>query len=256
MVISYRPGAGGALGWSLLNSLPGDGYTIMGINLPHTVLQPMEGNVQYKTEDLVPVHYFHYTGDALIVPLDSPYQTFADLVKDAKDKPSWLSFAGSATFSANHLAHEKFNTLAGVTTTYVAYKGTGDLLPAVLGHHVTGTMSYVPLAISQKGKMRTLAVALEKRHPALPDVPTFKELGFDWVDGAYRGVAVPRSTPVELRRRVSEMIDGLNRDPELRAKMVENGFEMTDLTYDRIPAFLAERSKEYAVMAKRMGLLK
>ena len=69
-VIQYKPGAGGGLLWTQLNQLPGDGSNIAGINLPHIVLQPMEGTVQYKTEDVTPVFWFHYTPDALIV-LDS-----------------------------------------------------------------------------------------------------------------------------------------------------------------------------------------
>jgi len=67
-IVQYKPGAGGALMWSTMNSLAGDGLTVVGINLPHTVLQPMEGSVQYKTEDITPVFWFHYTPDALICP--------------------------------------------------------------------------------------------------------------------------------------------------------------------------------------------
>ncbi len=67
-VIQYKAGAGGALLWSSANTLPPDGVNIVGINLPHMVLQPMEGNVTYKTDDVVPVFWFHYTPDALVVP--------------------------------------------------------------------------------------------------------------------------------------------------------------------------------------------
>ena len=66
-------------------------------------------------------------------------------------------------------------------------------------------MTYTPFAIANKGKVRALAVAMEARHPLLPDVPTFKELGVDWVDGAFRGIGVPKATPVEARRRLSEI---------------------------------------------------
>ena len=67
VVVESKPGAGGALAWSQLNTLPGDGYTVMGTNLPHIVLQPLEGNVQYKTEDITTFHFFQYTPDAIIV---------------------------------------------------------------------------------------------------------------------------------------------------------------------------------------------
>ena len=256
LIVVNRPGAGGALAWSQLNNLTADGYTIMGCNLPHIVLQPLEGQMQYKTEDITPVYWFHYTADAIIVPADSPYKTFGDLVKAAKAKPGTLTFGGSATFSANHLAHEKFNLYAGVSSTYVPFKGTGELVTALLGHHITGGMSYVPLALQQKARLRMLAVALDKRHPAFPDVPTFRELGIKWVDGAYRGVAVPKSTPLDARKRVSDMMAELNKDPQILKWMADGGFEVVDVPYDKNAAFMKERGKEYLEMAKRMGLLK
>src|SRR5215471_4202529 len=86
-IIQYKPGAGGGLMWAQMNQLPGDGFNIVGINLPHIVFQPLEGQVQYKTEDVVPVYWFHYTPDALVVRAESPYKTFEDFVKAAKAEP-------------------------------------------------------------------------------------------------------------------------------------------------------------------------
>jgi len=83
-LIQYKSGAGGGLMWAQANSLPGDGVDVYGINLPHIVLQPLEGQVQYRTEDLVPVYWFHYTPDALVVREASPIKTFQDFVKAAK----------------------------------------------------------------------------------------------------------------------------------------------------------------------------
>ena len=101
-----------------------------------------------------------------------------------------------------------------------------------------------------------LAVALDKRHPAFPDVPTFKELGYRWVDGAYRGVAVPKSTPLDARKRVSDMMAALNRDPQILKWMAEGGFEVVDIPHDKNAAFIKERGKEYLEIAKHMGLVK
>jgi tripartite-type tricarboxylate transporter receptor subunit TctC len=256
LIVLNKPGAGGALAWSQLNNMPGDGYTIMGVNLPHIVLQPLEPGTQFKTEDITPVYFFHYTPDAIIVSADSPYKTFAELVKAAREKPDSISLAGSGTNSANHLAHERLDREMRIKTLYVPFKGTGDLISAVLGNHVTGAMSYSTLAISQKDKMRMLAVASEKRMPQFPDVPTFRELGLDWVDGAYRGIGVPKSTPPEIRKAVSDMMDAVNRDPELRRRMAEGGFEVTDIGLDQVPAFVKERSVEYLNAAKGLGMVK
>lgn len=256
LIVESKPGAGGALAWSQTNTFPGDGYTLMSTNLPHLVLQPMEGTVQYKTDDINNVYFYHYTPDAIVVRSESPFKTYKELVAAAKAKPGEVSIAGSGTNSANHVATERWNAAAGIKTNYVPYKGTGDLVASLLGGHVDMAMSYVTLAISQKGKTRMLAIATEKRHPQFPDVPTFRELGIDWVDGAYRGIALPKSATPEMRKKVSDMFSEINRDPEFRQRMADGGFELTDITYDKMPAFMAERTKVYTEVAKRMGLVK
>ena len=125
---------------------------------------------------------------------------------------------------------------------------------AVLGGHVDAGMSYTAFAINNKGKVRALAVAMDKRHPLLPDVPTFKELGVDWVDGAYRGIGVPKSTPPEARKRLADMWAALNTDPEMLALAAKSGFELINIGPDRMDAFMKDRAKVYTEMGKRMGL--
>ena len=255
-IIQYKPGAGGGLMWSQMNQLPGDGLNIVGINLPHIVLQPLEGQVQYKTEDVTPVYWYHYTPDALVVREASPYKTFQDFVKGAKSAPGKLSLGGSGLNSANHAAHERMNAAFGFKSTYVPYKGTGDMTVAVLGGHVDGAMSYTAFAINNKGKVRALAVAMEKRHPLLPDVPTFRELGIDWVDGAYRGIGVPKSTSAEARKRLSDLWAALNADAEMKELAAKSGFELVNVGIDKMDAFMKEKRALYMESAKRLGLVK
>ena len=253
-VVQYKAGGGGAVLWSSMNSLPGDGLNVMGINLPHLVLQPMEGQVQYRLEDLTPVFWYHYTPDALVVHEASPMRSFQDFLKAAKDAPGKLNIGGSALNSANHAAHERLNADFAVKSTYVPYKGTGDLAIAVLGGHIDAAMSYSAFAINNKTKVRALAVAMERRHPLMPDVPTFKELGVDWVDGAFRGVGVPRSTPLEARKRLAELFAALNADAEMKELAAKSGFELVNIGPERMEAFMRERTAVYTEMGKRMGL--
>ena len=253
-VIQYKAGAGGALLWSTMNALPGDGVNIVGVNLPHMVLQPMEGQVQYKTEDVSPVFWFHYTPDALVVPDQSPLKSFADFLKAAKDQPEKLNLGGSGLNSANHAAHERLNQAFRIKTTYVPFKGTGDMTMAVLGGHVDASMTYTAFAINNKTKVRALAVAMDSRHPLMPDVPTFKELGVDWVDGAYRGIGVPRSTPPEARKRLSDLWAALNAEPEMKELAARSGFELVNVGVDRMDAFMKERVKVYTEVGRQMGL--
>jgi tripartite-type tricarboxylate transporter receptor subunit TctC len=253
-IIQYKPGAGGGLMWAQLNTLPNDGLNVVGVNLPHIVLQPLEGQVQYKTDDITPVYWFHYTPDALVVRESSPLKSFQDFIKAAKSEPGKLSLGGSGLNSANHAAHERLNGAFGVKTTYVPFKGTGDMVTAVLGGHLDGAMSYTAFAVNNRGKVRALAVAMDKRHPLLPDVPTFRELGIDWVDGAFRGIGMPKSTPPEARKRISDLWAQLNADPEMKELADKSGFELVNVGVDKMDAFMQERVKIYTDVAKRMGL--
>jgi tripartite-type tricarboxylate transporter receptor subunit TctC len=253
-IIQYKPGAGGGLLWTQMNQLPADGLNIVGVNLPHIVLQPLEGQVTYKTEDVTPVYWFHYTPDALVVTEASPIKSFTDFIAAAKAQPEKITLGGSGLNSANHAAHERLNASFGVKTTYVPFKGTGDMTTAVIGGHVGGAMSYTAFAINNKGKVRALAVAMDKRHPLLPDTPTFRELGVDWVDGAFRGIGMPRSSTPEQRKRMSELWAALNADPEMKALAAKSGFELVDVGVERMDAFMKERVKVYTEVGRRMGL--
>jgi len=256
VVIQYMPGAGGAQAWSQLNTMPGDGYTIMGINLPHTVLQPMQKDVGYKTSELTPVNYFHYTPDAIFVTEDSQFKTLKDLVDYARKNPGMVTFSGSGSNTSNNLAQVRFDELAGIKTTYIPFSGTGPAVTAILGKQTIAGFNYAPSGIAHKGKMRMLAVASEKRMAAFPDVPTFKELGYDLVGGAYRGLAVPRSTSEEIRQKVSDIISKINKDPSFVKKMEEGGFVLTDVGYKDMPAFMAKKEAEYTALAKALGIKK
>ena len=253
-IIQYKPGAGGGLMWSQMNTLPPDGVNIIGVNLPHIVFQPIEGQVAYKTEDVTPVFWFHYTPDALVVPEQSPIKSFADFVKAAKADPGKLSLGGSGLNSANHAAHERLNNVFGVKTTYIPFKGTGDMTTAVLGAQVSGAMSYTAFAINNKGRVRALAVAMNQRHPLMPDVPTFKELGVDWVDGAYRGIGVPKGTSPEVRKRVSDLWLVLNQDPQMKELADKSGFELINVGTDQMDAFMRDKIKIYTQGAQSLGL--
>ena len=253
-IVQYKAGAGGALMWSQMNSLPGDGFNVVGINLPHIVFQPIEGQVQYKTADITPVFWFHYTPDTLVVPTSSGIKNFAEFIEAAKKDPGKLSLGGSGLNSANHAAHDRLNAAFGIKTIYVPFKGTGDMTTSVLGGQVDGAMTYVPFVVANKTRVRPLAVAMDKRHPLIPDVPTFKELGVNWVDGAYRGIGVPKSTPPEQRKRLSDLWMALNNDPEMKDLAAKSGFELVNVGLEQMDAFMKERTQLYTEGAARLGL--
>ena len=256
LVVSYKPGGGGAVGWSQLNKMSGDGSVIMGINLPHIVIKPEQGDVGFKTRDIAAVYMFHYTPDAIVVNANSKYETLQDLIDDARANPKKVIFSGSGKGTANHLAQVKFDSLAGMETTYVAFKGTGAAVTALLGDQVSAEWGYTTVGVKQGEKVRLLAVAMEERHPAFPDVPTFLELGYNLVSGAYRGVAVPNSASEATRQAVSDAIAAINADPDFQKQMIDGGFALLDVGYgDEMDAFIAENAAAYIKAAKSAGVI-
>lgn len=256
MVVSYQPGGGGAVGWSQLNNMAGDGSVIMGINLPHIIIKPKQGDVGFQTEDIVAVHMFHYTPDAIVVTADSPFQTLDDLIAAAKENPRQVIFSGSGKGTANHLAQVQFDEMAGIETTYVSFQGTGASVTALLGNQVSAAWGYTTVGAAQGDKVRMLAVAMEERHPAFPDVPTFSELGYDMISGAYRGIAVPNSASEDVRQQVADAISSINADPGFRQQMLDGGFALVDVSYgDEMDAFLAEKAEGYLGAARSAEII-
>ncbi|MCY4006830.1 MAG: tripartite tricarboxylate transporter substrate binding protein [Rhodobacteraceae bacterium] len=256
LVVSYQPGGGGAVGWSQLNNMAGDGTKIMGINLPHIIIKPQQGDVGFQTEDLAAVYMFHYTPDAIVVTADSGYMTLQDLIDDAKANPKKVIFSGSGKGTANHLAQVQFDGLADIETTYVSFQGTGASVTALLGNQVSAAWGYTTVGAAQGDKVRMLAVAMEDRHPAFPDVPTFRELGFDMVSGAYRGIAVPNSASEEVRMQVSDAIKAINAEPEFQQRMLDGGFALVDVGYGAdMNAFIAEKAEGYLRAARSAGII-
>ena len=252
IVIQYKPGAGGATAWSQLGQAEPDGYTIANVNFPHAILQPSISEVGYQTEDVKPVYVFHYTPDAVLVRADSPFQTLQDLIDFAKENPGAMTMAGSGTNSANHLAAVSFEGLTDTDVTYIPFAGSSPSMAALLGGQVGAAMSYTTQGINAGDQVRVLAIATEERVPAYPDVPTFKELGFDYVGGAYRGVTVPKGTPDDVRQKLSDIIGEINAKPEFRQKLEEGGYVVTDIPVDEMDQFLADREAEYAPSMEKM----
>jgi len=256
LVVSYKDGGGGAVAWAQLNGMAGDGYTIMGTNLPHIVLQPAQKEVGYTTEDLVNIHVFHYTPNAIVVKSDSPFKTLQDFIDYAKANPGKITMSGTGKGTTTHLASVTFDKMAGVKTTYVAFAGTAPAATALLGGQVVAQWGY-PTVAAQYAGTRMLAVAMDKRHSSFPDVPTFKELGFNLIDGTYRGIAVPKSTPEELRTKLGQMFQQINDDPDFIKQMEAAGFAMVNAPYGpELDKFMAKAKRDILASAKEAGILK
>ena len=257
VVITYKIGGGGSVGWSELIQSKPDGYTIAGDNLPHIVLQPLtRGNAGYQTLDLKQIYMFESTPNILVVRQDSQFKTLQDLLDYAKEHPGVVTAGGSGSSSANEMGVIMLNKAAGVKLTYIPFSGSGAATPALLGGHVGSLMTYSTMAVQYKDKFRPLAIMSEERMAVLPDVPTFKELGFDIVEGAYRGVAAPPGTPDDRVKYLADTFDKVMKDPEVVKKMDENGFKIEAMGPEAATTFVKKKIEEYKVILTEMGLIK
>ena len=256
IVIVYKKGGGGAVGWSELTRTKPDGYTIYGTNLPHTIVQPMtRGNAGYETAQINNFYFFEFTPNILAVKKDSEIKTVKDFIEYAKKNPG-ISVGGSGQPSANSLGAEAFAKVANLKLTYISFTGSGAAVPALLGGHVKALMTYTSMAAQYPDKMRALAVAAEKRAKALPDVPTFKELGYAYVEGAYRGAAVPPGTPPGVRKVLEQAFEKVNYDPTVIKKMEDLGFIMEYYGEEKSKELVKKLTVYYNQLLKDLGLLK
>ncbi len=254
--VSYQPGGGGALGWSELTRMEPDGQTIMGHNLPHIILQPLlRDDAGYETEDLKQAYIFQSTPNVLVVKADSPIQDLDDFIAEAKANPKSVTVGGSGDFTANHIGTLMLGDQADVELTYTPFSGTGTAVPALLGGHVDALMTYTP-QLSQLGdQIRAIAVATEEEMPGLEDVPTFNEQGYNIVDGAYRGVAVPPGTPDEIVEEIAAAFAEINQSPELAKQFEEQGFVLENYGLAEAAELTKQRADVYTDLLTRLGLL-
>jgi tripartite-type tricarboxylate transporter receptor subunit TctC len=256
VAVSNRPGGGGSVGWSeLTTSMNPDGYSWMGANIPHVVLQPLaRGDAGFETEDINWAYIFQSTPNALVVSEDSPYDSLEDFVAAAENNE--FTVGGSSEFSANHIGTLALNKEAGVELTYVPFEGTADATPKLLGGQIDALMTYNTEALNLIDQgAKVLAVASEERLPDLPDVPTFTEAGFDVVQGAYRGVAVPPETPDEVREKVADAFEEVNQDPDVRERMESLGFIIVDMGPQEAADLTEENQAQAEDLLETFGLL-
>jgi tripartite-type tricarboxylate transporter receptor subunit TctC len=252
VIVDYKVGGGGALGWKELVRAKPDGYLFAGFNIPHTVLQPLQQEVGYKTEQLVPVVLFQRTPLSLAVPESSPYKTLKDFIEEAKKEPGKLSVGGSSFFSGAHFTTMRLEKLAGIKISYVPFTGSAPQITALLGGHTDGGMCFSDDVARFRDKVKILAMATEDRMEGFQDVPTFREVGFDLVESVDRGVALPPNTPKEIVAKLEAAFLEIARNPEIQADMKAQGFVPLTMGASESKAYLDKQTELYKKLLQEM----
>lgn len=224
VLVDYKVGGGGALGWSELVRAKPDGYLVCGINIPHIILQPLQQDTGYKTEQIVPVAIFQRTPLALAVLKTSPYKDLKELLAAAKAKPGEISIGGSGTFSGHHIATLRLEKLAGVKFNYVPFTGAAPQITAFLGGHVNAIFGNSDDLVKHGDSIRVVGTADDQRFFGFPDTPTFKESGIDMVESIDRGVGLPPNTPESVIKTLEAAFLQIAKDPAIQEQMKKEGF--------------------------------
>ena len=225
VVVVNRTGAGGALGMSQVAKSAPDGYTIL-MGLSSISIFPVSDRINgrqpaYEMKDFAPIALISSDPTVLVVRAESPYQTLKGFVDAAKANPAKINYSSSGVYGTLHVAMEIFANAAGIRLFHVPYQGGGPAVTALLGGQVDALASGPAAAIGQikGGKMRALAAWSDKRLALMPEVPTFKELGYDAEFYIWSGVFVPAATPAPVVSRIREAVRDAANSADFRSAM-------------------------------------
>ena len=243
-IVDNKAGAGGTVGAALAKRAAPDGYTIFVSSLGPFVIGPhLLKNLGYD-----PLKDFDYitvavqAPNVLAVPANSPHKSVADVLAFHKANPGKMSFASSGNGSSDHLTAELFWQVTGTNGLHIPYKGGAPAMSDLLGGQVDATFMNINTGITniKAGKLRALAVTSAKRSALLPEVPTLEELGLKGVTvSSWQAFAAPKGLPADTKAKLHEaLLAGLN-DPQVKAKLVELGFEIVGNTPEQFTAFQA-----------------
>ncbi|WP_279139334.1 tripartite tricarboxylate transporter substrate binding protein [Bilophila wadsworthia] len=258
IVVTYKAGAGGEIGWTWLVGAKADGYTIGGVDLPHIVLQPMlrpEGQPGYKTEQLSPLCGLVYDANVVMVPEDGPYKTFKDLIEYAKTNPGKVKVATVGKLTGDHLFLMQIEKLTGAKFTQVPYSGSGKAIPALLSGEVDAYFGSGSSFLRME-KTRGLAIGSKERYELCPDVPTFIEQGYAIESGKYRGLATPQNIPAEARQYLETKFAELCANPEYQKAVKSSGLMTQFQTGKAFGEIIRTEGEQAQKILEAYGLLK
>ena len=251
VVVQYKPGGGGSIGWANLIQQKPNGYFISGINIPHIILQPLaRGNAGYETEQLKPIALFQATPIGLAVLKDSQFKSLDDLVEFAKKNPGTVTTGGSGTWSGHHIANLQFGKLAGIQTTYIPESGAAKSIASFLGGHVQAVWANSNDLVQHADKIRVLAFGTKKPFPNMPDVPTFESLGYKLYASIDRGVGAPPDTPDDIVKRLEDAFLKIASDPKIQEQMRRDGFVPLAMDAKETKDYIGEMTLEWAPVVK------
>jgi len=254
VIVENRVGAGTIIGTQYVSRAPADGYTLLFTSYAFTSNPELRKNLPYSPAAFRPVALLGSTHNILLVNNRLKGKSLAELMALAKAQAprGGLTLGSSGAGSSPHIGAELFAQQAGIPFTHVPYKGQGpamvDLTAGVFDGMFDGMSSYPQV---QRGSVAAVAIAAPRRHPDAPELPTFKELGMDFVAGSWFGLLAPAGVPDEVVAKINADLREVLKDPELKAQIAKTGLQVTTSTPEAFGKFLGQETEKLRGLIRR-----
>ena len=257
VIVDNRPGAGGTIGVDLIAKSPPDGYTLLAVQSSITINPSLQKNIPYDpVRDFAPISKIASYMFFLVVHPSLPVRSVKQLIVLAKSKPGEINYASVGIGSGTHLAGELFNYLTGVKMMHIPYKGTGQVMPDLLGGQVAvhfGSTSVVPYVKARK--LTALGVTGAQRSPALPEIPTIAEAGVPGFEvTAWNALFAPAGTPAAIVNRLNALVKQGMEQPDAKAVMEAQGLDVSTSTPGELAALVKSELVKWAKVIKAAGI--
>ncbi|GAB4114798.1 MAG: tripartite tricarboxylate transporter substrate binding protein [Candidatus Caldatribacteriota bacterium] len=249
-LVINKPGAGGSIVWNEISKSKPDGYTLAMTNIPDIYTIPLTiPNTTWSINDFEPIANVVSDPALLAVSSDSPFKTLTEFIDYAKEHPYELNTTNDSYKGDYWLAIRKLERLADIKITNVFFDGSAPVISALLGGHINSGMLNVSevFPMVKAGKLRVLGILTEERDKALPDVPTFKELGYEIILSNKRGIVGPKGLPLEIRDALIDAVKKAVNSPDFIKKAEETQMPISPIYGDDFKEML---NRENALMKK------
>ena len=258
VVNDNKSGAGGSIGSAAVARAAPDGYTLLVTSNAHTVNPAIFAHLPYDTlKDFTEIVPLTEQPNVMVVSVDAPYKTLGDLLAAIKAKPGAMNIGHAGIGSGTHLSTEKWIAAAGIKVTEVPFKGTPEVVAAILSHNVDGYWCPISACLSQTkgGKLRPLAVTTAKRSPTLPDVPTMAEAGVKNGESAlWVAIWGPGGMPHDIVQKINADARRALADPGVKSKLQSLGNDTMDMSPQEFSKLVRSEMEDYARVLKAAGI--